>query len=73
MVARSSVSASVVGKAGKVEVLSLGAEREREPPIRAMADQMERALTIAVVQADENATLGNALCAAEWVLSLIHI
>ena len=34
-----------------------------------MADQMERALTIAVVQADENATLGNALFAAEWVIA----
>ena len=34
-----------------------------------MADQMERALTIAVVQADENATLGNALFAAEWVIT----
>ena len=34
-----------------------------------MADQMQRALAIAVVQADENATLGNALFAAEWVIA----
>ena len=34
-----------------------------------MADQMERALAIAVVQADENVSLGNALFAAEWVIA----
>ena len=34
-----------------------------------MADQMQRALAIAVVQADENVSLGNALFAAEWVIA----
>ena len=44
--------------------------REREgSPARAMADQMQRALAIAVVQADENVSLGNALFAAEWVIA----
>ena len=34
-----------------------------------MADQMQRALAIAVVQADENKSLGEALFAAEWVIA----
>jgi len=34
-----------------------------------MADQMERALAIAVVQADENVALGNALVAAERMIA----
>ena len=34
-----------------------------------MADPMERILAIAVVQADENVALGNALAAAEWVIA----
>ena len=34
-----------------------------------MADQMQRALSIAVVQADENAALRNTLFAAEWVIA----
>ena len=61
-------------------MLSLGADREcgshfrtstnfQEDPTRAMADQMERALAIAVVQADETVSLGNALFATEWVIA----
>ena len=34
-----------------------------------MADQMERALAIAVVQADENVALGNALAVAERTIA----
>ena len=34
-----------------------------------MADQMQRALSIAIVQADENAALRNTLFAAEWVIA----
>ena len=34
-----------------------------------MADQMQRALSIAVVRADENAALRNTLFAAKWVIA----